>query len=333
MARADKSTRGRAAGKKRATSRRPAAPRARDAAASCCEPGFEALRNGALEEARAWTAKCRARPGARGAGVCASLNVALADETPELAMATRHLRRAAELAPRDAQIARRLSDALEEAGDLKEARVVLERAARHAARDADLLVDLGYARLGDGDNAGARRAFERARTLRPSDSLIRRPLAQIYESLGKPALAAEALAAIPRQDASPRVLGDLARLYLSLKRYREAEEACAALRACDPEHALLAQHGLTLCRIKRGDWRGALDVALTATRLDRFDLTTAFLAYAKDRLFGRVPDAERREAELDERFLAELREHEELHVPDEDSAPSGAAHSEEATGA
>ena len=248
-------------------------------------------------------------------------------------MATRHLRRAAELAPRDAGIARRLSDTLEGAGEPKEARVALERAARNAGRDADLLVDLGYARLSDGDNAGARRAFERARALRPLDSLIRRPLAQIYETLGKPALAAEALAAIPTQDASPRVLGDLARLYLSLRRYREAEEACAGLKAHDPEHALLAQHGLTLCRIKRGDWRGALDVALTATRLDRFDLTTAFLAYAKDRLFGRVPDAARREAELEERFLAELREHEELHVPDEERAPSGAARSEEATGA
>jgi tetratricopeptide (TPR) repeat protein len=224
------------------------------------------------------------------------------------------LRRAAELRPDDAGIARRLSDALEEEGDLKGAAAVLERVAGRATRDPDLLVDLGYARLNAGDGAGARRAFERALALRPTDPLIRRPLAQIYESLGKPKQAAETLAAIPAGAASPRVLGDLARLYLGSKRYREAEEACDALRKRDPEHALLAQHGMTLCRIKRGDWRGALDVALTATRLDRFDLTTAFLAYAKDRLFHRVPDADRREADLVERFLAELREHEDAHA-------------------
>lgn len=220
----------------------------------------------------------------------------------------------------DVLAARRLSDSLEERGDLKGAAEALERVAAGATRDPDLLVDLGYARLNAGDGAGARRAFERALALRPADALIRRPLAQIYESAGKAQQAAETLAAIPRGAAAPRVLGDLARLYLGLKRYREAEEAFVALRGGDPEHALLAQHGITLCRIKRGDWRGALDVALSATRLDRFDLTTAFLAYAKDRLFHRVPDAARREAELVERFLAELREHEDAHA-DEGAAP------------
>jgi len=223
--------------------------------------------------------------------------------------------------PGNAETARRLSDALEERGDLKGAAAVLEKAAGRATRDPDLLVDLGYARLNAGDRARARLAFERALALRPADALIRRPLAQIYESLGKRAEAARTLADIPREAASARVLGDLARLYLGLKKYREAEEACAALRTSDPEHALVAQHGITLCRIKRGDWRGALDVALSATRLDRFDLTTAFLAYAKDRLFHRVPDADRREAELLERFLTELREHEDAHAEEEGAAP------------
>jgi tetratricopeptide (TPR) repeat protein len=223
----------------------------------------------------------------------------------------------------DVAAARRLGDELEERGDPGGAAAVLEKAAGRATGDIDLLVDLGYARLTAGDPAGARDAFERALALRPGDSLIRRPLAQIYESLRKPAQAAAALAAIPPEAATPRVLGDLARLYLGLKRYREAEETCRALVTSDPDHALLAQHGVTLCRIKRGDWRGALDVALTATRLDRFDLTTAFLAYAKDRLFHRVPDAERREAELTERFLAELREHDEAHAGDEGSGAAG----------
>jgi len=217
----------------------------------------------------------------------------------------------------DVEAARRMGAALEERGEAGKAAALLAKAAGRATHDAGLLMDLGYARLAAGDAAGARQAFEKALVLRPADPLIRRPLAQIYESLGKPAQAAAALAAIPPGGASPRVLGDLARLYLGLKRYRQAEEACAALQGIDPEHALLAQHGMTLCRIKQGDWRGALDVALSATRLDRYDLTTAFLAYAKDRLFRSVPDAPGREAELLARFLAELREHDVIHAEDE----------------
>jgi hypothetical protein len=80
---------------------------------------------------------------------------------------------------------------------------------------------------------------------------------------------------------------------------------------------------MTLCRIKLGDWRGALDVALGATRLDRFELTTAFLAYAKDRLFYNPPDALQREADLTDRFLAALREHEDAHAEEEGDAAAG----------
>jgi Flp pilus assembly protein TadD len=253
------------------------------------------------------------RPAARKAG---------RKPAPESSSRLDALRRAAEARPGDAEAARRLSDALEERGEIREAAAVLERAAE-GVPDPDVIVDLAYARLGAGDVAGARRAFERAMALRPTDGLIRQPLAQIYESMGKQELAAQTLAAIPRALASPRVLGDLVRLCLGLGRWREAEAACVALRANDPEHALLAQHGMTLCRIKLGDWRGALDVALGATRLDRYDLTTAFLAYAKDRLFHKPPDALQREADLAERFLAALREHEDAHAEDEGFAPAG----------
>ena len=58
-------------------------------------------------------------------------------------------------------------------------------------------------------------------------------------------------------------------------------------------------------------------MALETIKLDRFDLTTNFLAYAKDRLFSRVPDADRVEKDLHERLIAELREHAEQHGEDE----------------
>jgi len=280
------------------------------------------------------TPRTPTRPAPRRADSTASVEAGLqalrTGEPRDLQVAAGHLRRALELSPADVGLARLLSDVLEASGERQEALAALERVAKLAPSDADLLVELGYARLTVGDAPAARRAFERALSLRPNDALIRRPLAQIYESLGKTELAAQTLAAVPPETASPRLLGDLARLYLSVDRYAEAEQVFRALAAADPEHALLAQHGSTWCRIKRKDWRGALDVALEATRLDRFDLTTAFLAYAKDRLFTRVPDAERRESELKERLLAELREHEDLHG--EEGAPGERSVEEEVAG-
>lgn len=228
-----------------------------------------------------------------------------------------HLRRAFELSPGNVALARLLSDTLQAAGEPQEALAVLEKASKNAPADAELLVDLGYARLASGDAAQARKGFERALSLRPRDLLIRRPLAQIYESMGDTALAAETLAAVPQENASPRLLGDLAILYLNLARYQDAAGVFRRLLAMDPDHRLLAQHGLTFCMIKSQNWRGALDVALETIKLDRFDLTTNFLAYAKDRLFSRVSDAEGVEADLHERLIAELREHAEMHAEDE----------------
>jgi Flp pilus assembly protein TadD len=228
-----------------------------------------------------------------------------------------HLRRAFELSPGNVGLARLLSDALQAAGDPREALAVLDKAAKHAPADAELLVELAYAHLADGNAAQARKGFERALSLRPRDILIRWPLAQIYESMGDTALAAETLAAVPPEDASPRLLGELAILYLNLERYQDAAGVFRRFLAADPEHGLLAQHGLTFCMIKSQNWRGALDVALATIKLDRFDLTTNFLAYAKDRLFSRVPDAEKVESDLRERLVAELTEHAELHGEDE----------------
>ena len=76
---------------------------------------------------------------------------------------------------------------------------------------------------------------------------------------------------------------------MGLKRYREAEEACRALLAIWTRITPSSPSTGDLVPDQGRDWRGALEAALNATRLDRFDLTTAFLAYAKDRLFTRVP--------------------------------------------
>src|SRR5207245_6058895 len=111
--------------------------------------------------------------------------------------------------------------------------------------DASLLVDLGYVRMMNGDRQGARTAIEQAASLRPEDSAIGWSLAQIYEALGEPTTAAEILSRIARDAPSSRVLNELARLYLQVERYSDAEAVFRSLRTLDPANELLAQHGQT----------------------------------------------------------------------------------------
>jgi Flp pilus assembly protein TadD len=280
---------------------------------ACYAAGLEALERGELEDAQAWARRCDAATGSEQDARCAALHGVIAAETGDFDGAAVHFRRARQLAPDDVTIARRVAETLAESGAVGEAIRVLEEAAQRQPDDASLLIDLGYVRVMNGDKQGARLAIDRAAALRPEDRAMTRSLAQIYEVVGEPALAAELLSRLAGAAPSPRVLDDLARLYLQLERYSDAEGVFRSLRRLDPDHELFAQHGQTWCRIKSGDWRGALDVALSATRLDRYDLTTAFLAYAKDRLFGNMPDALEREAKLGDRFMVELHEHAELH--------------------
>ena len=241
-----------------------------------------------------------------------------ADDGIETDDAVTHLRRAWEQAPHDGSIARMLGDALAAAGESREARAVLEDAARRAGDDADLLVDLAFLRLLDRDGPGARAAIERAAAIAPADQHILLAQARVYEALAEPALAAAIAQRIAATTDSPAVLGDLIRLLLTAERYAEAETAFRRLPSMDPEHALFAQHGRIWCRIKAGDWRSALELAVGATHADRYELTTALLTYARDRLFTQVPEHEAltREAALRERLMAAVRDHAEQHGAD-----------------
>lgn len=292
----------------------------------CYSAGLAALDRGELAEAEEWAARCDAAPDGAGDARCAMLRGAIAEETDDFDAATDHYRRAVEAAPNDALAARLLGRALMVSGELTQALAVLEDAARRAPDDANLLVDLGYVRARGGDGPGSVEAARRALALDSADGGVVRAAAQMYEAQGDFDSAAEVLAGAAREHPTARTLGDLARIYLNLDRYKEAEATFRALERVDPDHALVAQHGRAWCFIQLGDWRSALDVALDTTRLDRFDLTTAFLAYARDHLFGRVPAAEaaRRQADLAARFTAELQEHYELHAAESDEETDGA---------
>lgn len=281
--------------------------------------GLRALEGGDLDTARDLAARCAAAPGGATDARCARLSAAIASEEGDFAAAATVLRQALSRAPSDASLIRSFGEALSANGELREAADALEDGARRLPQDGDLLLDLGFARAAMGDNAGALEALDRAVAANPDDPMARRALAGMYEAAGRPESAASAYAAIEEQ-LGPGDLITLARLYLRLGQFREAERAFRSLARVAPDDRLVAEHGMIWCNLKRGNWRGAFDVALGATRLDRYGLTTSLLAYAKDRLFGQVADSASREAELEERVLDEMRQQYEAYGADATSS-------------
>lgn len=257
------------------------------------------------------TTEMEAARGAAAAGLAAL-------EEGDFAEAVALLRKAAALDPANLAVRRELGEALAATGDFAGAGAILAEAAALAPDDAETLLHLAHVRQMGGDGAAARAAIERAVALAPGDPGLRLAQARIYESLGETGLAAETFSTLARDAASPAVLNDLARLYLATGQYREADAAFRRLGALDPESDLVARHGRIWCQIRRQDWRSALELSLGAARADRYDLTTALLAYARDRLFTRLPEAEvaAREADLEARVLAALHEHAELYGAD-----------------
>ena len=280
---------------------------------ACYTAGLQALHNGNLQEAVAWAVRCDTASSTETDARCIVLHGLIAAETGDLDAAIAHLRHAAQLAPGDMLVARRLSEALLERGSWSEAAIVLEQVVASKPDDADLLVDLGYLFLMSNDQAKARTTLEQAASLRPQDEAIHYSLAQMYEALGEPALAVATLLPLAQQTTSLRLLSELPLLLLQATRWDEAEATFVRLQQLDAEHELIAQHGRIWCRMKKRDWRGAFDLALEVTRIDRYALTTALLAYIKDQLFGQVSNYEQREAELAARVMAELHEHAEFH--------------------
>jgi tetratricopeptide (TPR) repeat protein len=297
---------------------RAATDQAADSVQACYVAGMEALARGDYVAAREWVGRCDAAGGEGGDARCLALRGAIAVEEGEFDEAISQLKRAVGMALTDTSLRRQLGEALAASGDLRGAAATLDEAAQLAPDDVAVLVDLAHVRQMLGDASGAREAIEHAAEVQSADAIIQLALARIYESNGELELAAASFDVVAQALPTAPVLLDLARLNLRLGRYGEAEAAFKQLAALDPDRDLVAQHGRIWCRIKRRDWRGALEFALFVAKADRFDLTTALLAYAKDRLFTRVSDADAaaREADLEARFLAELQDQAELYSAD-----------------
>lgn len=243
----------------------------------------------------------------------------------DFAEAISRFREALRALPDDVAIMRQLGEALAASADPAGAEAILAEAAQRAPGDAAVLVDLAHIRQLRGDRVGARQAIEQA-VSRSDAAALRLDQARLYESLGETHLAAATFAEVGRVAPTPALLNDLARLYLQLGQYDDADAAFRRLGGLGLEQELLALHGRIWSQIKRRDWRSALGLALHAARLDRFNLTTALLAYARDRLFTRLSADEIavREGQLEARFMAELREHAESSGIADASMPAGA---------
>jgi tetratricopeptide (TPR) repeat protein len=281
---------------------------------SCYAAGLDALERGDLTKAQAWAQRCGALADSAKDARYAALQGRIAAVTGNFTEAENHFRTAMRLSPREKGFARQFVEFLQTAGRLNEAVALLEDLTRKDPPEADLLIDLGYVRLANGDRTGARKAVERAAASQPDNKAIQYSLAQMYAAIGQPAQAAKVLSEKFGDQASPRVLNELAGLLLQLERYDQAELTFRALGKRDSTAELMVDHGIIWSRIKRSDWRGALDVALNATRLDRHGVTTQFLTYAKDRLFRQPPNAPEREVELLQHLRDEMREYAELHA-------------------
>jgi hypothetical protein len=109
---------------------------------------------------------------------------------------------------------------------------------------------------------------------------------------------------------------DAAELNLALGRPEAAVQEYARLAAIDdePGHEVYAYHGMIQAEIQRDQWRRALDLAIEATRVDRYGRTTDLLAYVVTQVFGAADRPAPTRAEVDAALAASQSEHRQLHT-------------------
>jgi tetratricopeptide (TPR) repeat protein len=227
------------------------------------------------------------------------------------------LKAATSAAPDNPDAWRHFGIALVSAGDREAALSALQHALRLQPENVAALTDVGNLLFGLERSEAALETLERARRLAVGDLPILRNLADMYASMNRHDEALRTTREI--LDLRPDdvvACGDAAALCLQLERFDEAAELFRTMRRIDPsqEHEIFAVHGLVMTEIRRGDWRRAMDFVIEATRLDRCDLTTNFLAYTSGRLFGTSTDSQIPLEELATRFETGQREHRRLHA-------------------
>lgn len=230
--------------------------------------------------------------------------------------AAEYLQRAVEIEPENADAWRELADALLYEGRMPEATAAFRHVVELRPDDVAAQVDLAHAAYAAGDVEGATTYVTQAVEQDPGHAPALRALIDIHRAAGRTEdalVAAEQLA-----ESSPdNVLAalDVAELNHNLDRPDAASAAFARLRQIDddPEHEVYAYHGMIQTEIAREQWRRALDLAIEATRVDRYGRTTDVLAYVVTQVFGPGDRPAPARAEVDAALAASQSEHRRLH--------------------
>ena len=231
--------------------------------------------------------------------------------------ATNYLQQAVDLDPENADVWRDLAEAFLYRNRLTEAMEAIRQAVELRPEDAAALVDLGLSAYAAGQLDDAVSYLNRAVEREPGNTAARRALIDVHRAAGRheDALrAAEHLLQLQPDDVLATL--DAAELNLALGRPENAVSEFARLGAIDddPEHEVYAYHGMIQAEIQRNRWRRALDLAIEATRVDRYGRTTDLLAFVVAEVFGQADRPAPSRAEVDEALAASQAEHRRLHT-------------------
>jgi tetratricopeptide (TPR) repeat protein len=227
-----------------------------------------------------------------------------------------YLQRVVNMRPDDVDAWHDLGDALVEEGRLREAAAALREVVQIKPRDATALVDLGHVLHALGEHDEAIAVLSLAAEVQPGNLTTLRSLVEMYRSTDQTERALEAaeqMANLQPDDVLSAM--DVADLSLDLGRLDEAVAAYSRLRHIDAEdHEVYAYHGMINAEMQRERWRRALDLAIDATRIDRYGLTTDLLAFNVAQVFGASDRPVPSRAEVDAALAAERAEHRRLHT-------------------
>jgi len=231
--------------------------------------------------------------------------------------AVEYLQRAVELEPENPDGYRELAEAFLFQNRLSDAMAAIQQAIELRPDDVSGLIDLGYSALAAGRTAEAIDYLNQAVERDPGSVAARRTLVDVHRAAGRneDALkAAENLLQLQPDDVLTTI--DAAELNLALGRSDAAVSEYQRLAAIDdePEHEVYAFHGMIQAEMQRDQWRRALDLAIEATRVDRYGRTTDLLAYVVTQVFGTADRPAPTRAEVDAALAASQSEHRRLHA-------------------
>lgn len=249
----------------------------------------------------------------------ARCSLALDDPT-----AAEYFRTIAQLQPEDVGSWRDLGAALLVGGDLAETAGAFRQVVRLRPDDTDALVDLAHVSFALGSTDEAIELLSHAVDRNPSPGALR-GLGDMYRRAGRLDEALETayrLAALQPDDVLATM--DIADLSRALDKLDDSSAAFRRLRSIDDEdHDVYALHGMIEIEMDRGEWRRGLDLAIDATRIDRYSLTTELLSFISAQLLGAGNRPVPTRSEVEAALAAERADHRALHTAALDSSSGG----------